>query len=275
MDSDSISLQISGHLRRGCVIGPARAHVRACQARFSSCEVFVHTWTLLEPSTPHWRRGYAHSSGGSSATCVARLRAAVQPISLLVEHQPAMPANGSLGPDGQPFAESEMHWGPQRHWGWRMNVHGMQQAAALRHTSKNRNVHALSIRLRPDDIWRFGKGNQVEEYAQAALKPRLPCMRPDRRPLDTRRTIKPQVLGVSEAADQRFCALCGCTRGCSPNARLRQVCLQTCLQTGCAPAVGRRRQCVRPRELRIRYVRGHRQLLLRTAAQPRGAPRPI
>ena len=185
----AISLQFSGHLRRSCNFSPALAHLRACRRRFGRCEAFAHTWTELEPRTPHWRRGWPGSPlvNLSSAACVERLRESLAPTSLRVEEQPLLPANETLGPDGKPFVCREccgerdslaarrcrknaedaerLHWGPARHWGWRQNVHGMRRAAAARAEAERRQPAApftLSVRLRPDDVWRFGKPAQVD-----------------------------------------------------------------------------------------------------------------
>ena len=185
----AIALQFSGHLRRSCQIAPALAHLRACRRRFGRCEAFAHTWTELEPRTPHWRRGWPRAPlvNLSSAACVERLRESLAPTSLLVEEQPLMPANETLGPDGEPFVcraccgerdtlaarrcrknaedAEHLHWGPARHWGWRQNLHGMRMAAAARAEAERRQPAApftLSVRLRPDDIWRFGRPEQVD-----------------------------------------------------------------------------------------------------------------
>ena len=72
-----IALQFSGHLRKGCVVSPAALHAAACRARFAVCDAFVHTWSELEPRTPHWRRGWPGgraNSSGESAQCAGTLR---------------------------------------------------------------------------------------------------------------------------------------------------------------------------------------------------------
>ena len=163
-----VAILFSGHLRRSCVLAPVLHHVEVCHRSFLRCDVFVHTWAELEPRTPHWRRGWPRRNVTGpefdSRACVARLKQAVlgrgASLSMLVEQQPEVPLDSALAPDGLPFNASGMlHWGAARHFGWRMNVRGMAQAARLRRSS--RKTHVLSLRVRPDDIWRFGTRDQV------------------------------------------------------------------------------------------------------------------
>ena len=91
-----------------------------------------------------------------SRACVARLKQAVlgrgASLSMLVEQQPEVPLDSALAPDGLPFNASGMlHWGAARHFGWRMNVRGMAQAARLRRSS--RKTHVLSLRVRPEECF--------------------------------------------------------------------------------------------------------------------------
>ena len=86
--SAAVALQFSGHLRSRCDVGPALLHMQACRARFAACDSFVHTWSELEPATPHWRRGRRRPAPKASGACVASLAAQVQPKAVLVETQP-------------------------------------------------------------------------------------------------------------------------------------------------------------------------------------------
>eukprot|EP00966_Prymnesium_polylepis_P009196 212026-Prymnesium_polylepis.1 len=166
----TIALQFSGHLRARCVFGPVLLHLRACRERFARCDAFIHTWTTLEPATPHWRRGPRHPRNESSAGCLNRLREAAVALNIstavLAEQQAAPPPVDSLAPDGTNFSSkdtAQYFYGPEREFGWRMNVHGMSQASRLRRdTERARGArYDIAIRLRPDDVWRFGKPQQV------------------------------------------------------------------------------------------------------------------
>ena len=154
----AVAIQFSGHLRDDCRLGPALLHLSACRSRFASCHAFVHTWSELEPRTPHWRRGWPSSVNTSSAACVRRLHSLLQPTAVVVEEQPPPPPDDSPAPDGKPFVCFEccredrdpeacrreaakaqrLHWGAARHWGWRMNVRAMHRAAELRRAHEAR-----------------------------------------------------------------------------------------------------------------------------------------
>ena len=155
----AVAIQFSGHLRDDCRLAPAALHLSACRSRFASCHAFVHTWTELEPRTPHWRRGWPSAANASSAACVRRLHSLLQPTAVAVEEQPPPPPDDSPAPDGKPFVCFEccrddrdpeacqreaakaqrLHWGAARHWGWRMNVRAMHRAAELRRAHEARH----------------------------------------------------------------------------------------------------------------------------------------
>ena len=155
----AVAIQFSGHLRDDCRLAPAALHLSACRSRFASCHAFVHTWTELEPRTPHWRRGWPSAANASSAACVRRLQSLLQPTAVVVEEQPPPPPDDSPAPDGKPFVCFEccrddrdpeacqreaakaqrLHWGAARHWGWRMNVRAMHRAAELRRAHEARH----------------------------------------------------------------------------------------------------------------------------------------
>ena len=92
----------------------------------------------------------------------------------MVETQRQPPPLHSLAPDGQPFsAVGRMHYGPAREFGWRMNVHGMAQAARLRRHNNSvasNDAYTLSIRLRLDDTWRFGTRQGVDAFWQCLAR---------------------------------------------------------------------------------------------------------
>ena len=159
MVDKAVAIQFSGHLRDDCRLAPAALHLSACRSRFASCHAFVHTWTELEPRTPHWRRGWPSAANASSAACVRRLQSLLQPTAVVVEEQPPPPPDDSPAPDGKPFVCFEccrddrdpeacqreaakaqrLHWGAARHWGWRMNVRAMHRAAELRRAHEARH----------------------------------------------------------------------------------------------------------------------------------------
>ena len=161
----AVAIQFSGHLRDDCRLAPAALHLSACRSRFASCHAFVHTWTELEPRTPHWRRGWPSAANASSAACVRRLHSLLQPTAVAVEEQPPPPPDDSPAPDGKPFVCFEccrddrdpeacqreaakaqrLHWGAARHWGWRMNVRAMHRAAELRRAHEARATAAVAL----------------------------------------------------------------------------------------------------------------------------------
>ena len=182
----SVAIQFSGHLRLDCRYQPAALHLAACRQRFAHCDAFVHTWSELEPRTPHWRRGWPTAPNASSAECVRQMQASLQPTAVMVEEQPLPPPDDALAPDGKPFVcleccrrsfnqkvceqeaanARQLHWGAARHHGWRMNTRAMLAAASLRRAHEARQgepAFALAVRVRPDDIWRFGTTAKVAE----------------------------------------------------------------------------------------------------------------
>ena len=167
--SSAVALLVSGHLRRQCTTRPAELHLAACKARFTRCDVYLHSWRTLEPATPHWRRGWRRTADAnvSSAACWNATLKRLQPVASRMEAQAAPPADSTPAPDGRPFPNSsfslkELFWGAARHHGWRMNIHGMATVARLRRADHERSSdHRIIIRLRPDDIWRFGNTEKV------------------------------------------------------------------------------------------------------------------
>ena len=197
-----IALQFSGHLRHRCVFGPVLLHARACRALFAKCDIFVHTWTELEPRTPHWRRGPRHPPNVSSASCVRSLQQTVTPVAVRVEEQAAAPDAAALAPDGTQFSPKDIgkehyYYGPEREFGWRMNVHGMTQVSKLRAQNEAREgPYDLAVRLRPDDVWRFGDAQQQVRPFWACLASLLP--RPNAS--STRRHFRPSTDGPPPSA---------------------------------------------------------------------------
>ena len=168
--TSTVAIQVSGHLQAGCRFDSLVAHVRACRARFEHCRIYMHTWSTLAPSTPHWS-GKARHRGAqqeSSRACVRRVRKVLAPDALVVEVQPPMPPpaqGGGATPDGQPFLSRHREWGAGRHFGWRQNVGAMGAAGALRRAAANES-HALVVRLRPDGMDYASFGNDRKEKMQ-------------------------------------------------------------------------------------------------------------
>jgi hypothetical protein len=188
--TSTVAIQVSGHLQAGCRFDSLVAHVRACRARFEHCRIYMHTWSTLAPSTPHWS-GKARHRGAqqeSSRACVRRVRKVLAPDALVVEVQPPMPPpaqGGGATPDGQPFLSRHREWGAGRHFGWRQNVGAMGAAGALRRAAANES-HALVVRLRPDGMDYASFGNDRKEKMQLLWA----CTPPPRRqqpPAMTRR----------------------------------------------------------------------------------------
>ena len=169
-----IAIQFSGHLRGKCTTVPLRHHITTCRKFFQHCDVFMHTWSELEPRTPHWRRGLpAQNTNASSERCAGTFEKELRSLEegnhfwkLAVEDQPPPPPDDTLAPDGTPFTptrkanSTELYWGAARHHGWLMNVRGQARAAELRRASQR--VYVLALRLRPDDTWRFGSRVRTE-----------------------------------------------------------------------------------------------------------------
>ena len=127
-----MALQLSGHLF-ACSYRSVSLHLAACRARFARCDLFVHTWTKMMPSSRHWtgkllRRG----SNTSSTKCVQQLKADLRPAAMAVDEQGSPPADGTAAPDGQPWTEGgAFHWGAGRYWGYMMTLRGMRRAGVL------------------------------------------------------------------------------------------------------------------------------------------------
>ena len=163
----AIAIQISGHLRAKCDVSGLHAHATECRQHFSACHLFLHTWTELEPMTPHWRRGqrvHEHveeralpdaSLAEEQKACLAKVFQTLRPKALLLEQQPGPPPPDTAAPDGSRYnlssEDKRLHYGAAREHGWRMNVHGMAQAARLRRHHPAKEPYVLTVRLRPDD----------------------------------------------------------------------------------------------------------------------------
>ena len=166
----AVALQMSGHLKE-CNLASVAAHLRHCRERFERCDLFVHTWARTSADTAHWSgRRYNGGRNEPSDRCVARIRAELQPTAMVVERQRQFsPSQDSVAPDGLPFTRSGLdraiHWGASRHFGWKMNLHGMSGAAELRLRHEARGAispassdsaaspprgYLLSVRVRPD-----------------------------------------------------------------------------------------------------------------------------
>lgn len=150
----AVALQVSGHLHSRCRTRQLRMHATACRARFARCDVYLHTWNELTPKTVHWS-GRSRAPPISSNACVAQL--AFDPhlkVSAVArEAQPSWDGNVSaLAPDGMPFLDEGLRWGPERHHGWMANVAGMRAAGRMRReaTQPPPGSYNLSMRLRPD-----------------------------------------------------------------------------------------------------------------------------
>ena len=171
----AVALQISGHLRAGCQLDRVSLHVQACHRRFARCDVFLHTFSELEPRTPHWS-GRSHRGAGPSHACAAHAVKLLGVARHVVEVQPPPPGEDDLAPDGRPFTErGTLGWGARRHHGWMMNVRGMHGAAQLRRQAEALGAeYAIAVRLRPDGL-EFG-GLSRAPVASEELQQLWDCM---------------------------------------------------------------------------------------------------
>ena len=89
-----VALQVSGHLRELCEsnatagldnFAPLEALVASCREH-ADCDVFVHTWSTLDASTPTWHTPRPPDPR-PSAPCAARL-ARLRPAAVAVDEQP-------------------------------------------------------------------------------------------------------------------------------------------------------------------------------------------
>ena len=98
-----MALQVSGHLAR-CQFGALQAHLTRCRANFARCDVFVHTWSTMAPTTVHWSGGHKPNANLSTAACLPSLIEALEPRALSVETQrEQLPREAELAPDGLPI----------------------------------------------------------------------------------------------------------------------------------------------------------------------------
>ena len=149
----AVALQVSGHLQTNCNFQSVARHLRACRARFTRCDLILHTWSTLVPATPHWQTGTSRRLGfnDSSEACVRKLVDELSPAAVLVEEQPPPPRSDALGPDGLPINGSSKHpWDAVRLHGWRMALLSMARAAMLRLSAGAAINYDKVIRLRPD-----------------------------------------------------------------------------------------------------------------------------
>lgn len=172
----AIALQVSGHFGRGCRTAHLASHVDACRRRFARCDVFIHTWSALEPSTPHWSgapRGARADAAGCTDGFASELRATGARVNLVREEQPPAPADDAAAPDGRPWEDEGLQWGAARQFGWRMNVLGMLRSAQMRRAAQiaDGGTYVAAVRLRPD-----GKEASARSLEPAELPPLWDCV---------------------------------------------------------------------------------------------------
>lgn len=156
------ALIFTGHLRSTCErehdagVRALVAHAILCRAAFDACDVFLHTWDLLDKPLrnlsdyilgPKKRCGYAcrtairHNS--SSWPCVARVVEALDPSAVAVERQ-----DRAAG-----YPEDERKWNRvETLRSFRMNGASMAAGALLvrRHAMSMGHTYHAAVRMRAD-----------------------------------------------------------------------------------------------------------------------------
>ena len=86
----SIALQVSGHVgRRGvCDYEHLIKHLRACRKTFARCDLYLHTWDEIAPTTPRWRGSRKERQRPefmkSSLTCFKSIVERTKPVASMI-----------------------------------------------------------------------------------------------------------------------------------------------------------------------------------------------
>ena len=177
MDGSSSSgpraaLIFTGHLRGSCTRpGGVDALVRQlqmCQSAFARCDVFIHTWDVLEKSASFgrdlkFRRCMHHCSeqnqqaAESSWPCMANLSRLLSPAAVTVETQ--RDRTPTLAEDSRRFNEYETLRN------FRMNAAGMLGGVRLarRHSQAMGFEYAAAVRMR-SDLGGMTKADFLEQF---------------------------------------------------------------------------------------------------------------
>ena len=155
-----IAILCAGHLRNLCRDDDSFASlanaVALCRS-VASCDLFLFTWSTLEPRTSPWtstwRSSASEQTGQSSAACVERVRREIGTVAIRVDDQPQQGCfvNGSsvLGTWRTPHDGNDT----QTSYGAiRCQVTAVQRADTLRreYVNARQQSHSAAVRLRPD-----------------------------------------------------------------------------------------------------------------------------
>lgn len=159
-----VALQISGHLRDVCDghrLEPLRSLVQACRGAATRCDVFLHIWDSLEPTTSTWHK-IKPAAAKSSFACVEKLHTALDIAAVeVVAQQPARMAHHNrtwayITPWGDVQKVTSISMA-----GVRASILGVAAAVALRRTYEatvsSGRTYQLVVRLRPDLYPRHGR----------------------------------------------------------------------------------------------------------------------
>ena len=144
----SIALQVSGHVGRHgvCEYRHLVAHLRACRMTFAICDLYLHTWDEIAPTTPNWwgtvEEARRPELMNSSLACFKSIVKQTEPTASMIR------GYVHVNDENRTFAYTGYSWGPAKLRGFRNNIAGMRGAAMLRRESGRR--YSLAMRFRPD-----------------------------------------------------------------------------------------------------------------------------
>ena len=125
----SIALQVSGHVgRRGvCDYEHLIKHLRACRKTFARCDLYLHTWDEIAPTTPRWRGSRKERQRPefmkSSLTCFKSIVERTKPVASMIR------GYVHTEDENRTFTSTGYNWGPAKLRGFRNNIAGMRGAA--------------------------------------------------------------------------------------------------------------------------------------------------
>lgn len=159
--SITIALQLSGHLRQVCNsvdhLRPLATLVRQCRLVAARCDVLIHTWDTLEPTTSTWHTARPLKAS-SALPCAQRLREELRATAVTVAPQ----ERSTLPEANRTWALVTPHGHVQKITtlsmaGVRASITGVAAAKALRYSTERKvRGYDVAVKLRPDLYSRRG-----------------------------------------------------------------------------------------------------------------------
>jgi hypothetical protein len=149
----ALAVQLSGHLRDSKIVAPEATVdlsriMQALRDRFTSVDLFVHTWSTREAHTKAWRPYDDSLIKASSLSLAHELVAHLRPKLMLVEEFSRARLDGDVDPN-----KTSGPFDSHSRLAYKSQIHGIAAASWLRRCyqrERNGLVYDLVLRLRPD-----------------------------------------------------------------------------------------------------------------------------